>query len=576
MKYILNILLMAFAIHGFSQEFHVTTSGDDAALGTSSSPWESIQHAMDNATPGSTVFIHEGTYNERVYVNVDGTPGNYTTFIAFNEEEVTLDGGGLTDNSIIEMYDVQYVAIEGLKIRNNVQLDAIGILIEGVSDHIRIEDCDISEIHFSSDPNAAINETTNAQALIVYGNESSHAITDLEIIDNEIFNCRLGFSEALAVNGNVDGFVISENEVHDITNIGIDIIGHEGTCDDPTFDQARNGVISDNETYNCLSPYATAAGIYVDGGKDLIIERNRVHHNQWGIEIGCENIGKATDNVIVRNNFIYRNVTAGLHMGGYDYPTGSGKVSNCKVINNTFFGNDTENDFSGELYLSYNENLEVRNNIFYADNANGVMMSDENLATQSTGTIITANAWYHPLGDGNVEWAYEGNYFESIAAFQSGTGFAPMQNWADPEFQSIGANPDLHLTAITGTSIVNGGDSSPSYGDTDIDGENRVAAGAVDIGADEYGSTVGLAALEEISFSIYPNPASQIVSIKLKKSLAGTILRLIDSRGVVLRELAVNTQKSVQLAIESFEAGLYFIQVIEPNGREIARPILVN
>jgi hypothetical protein len=576
MKQFFNLVFIALAIQGYSQDFHVTTSGDDDAPGNSSLPWGSIQHAMDNATPGSTVHIHGGTYNERLYVNVDGTAGNYITFIAYNEEEVIVDGGGMTDNALIEMYDVQYVAIEGLKIRNNVQLDAVGILIEGVSDHIRIEDCDISEIHFSSDPNAAINENTNAQALIVYGNESAHAITDLEIIDNEIFDCRLGYSEALAVNGNVDGFLISENEVHDITNIGIDIIGHEGTCDDPLLDQARNGVISDNETYNCLSPYATSAGIYVDGGKDLIIERNHVHHNQWGIEIGCENIGKSTDNVIVRNNFLYRNATAGLHMGGYDYPTGSGKLTNCKVINNTFFGNDTENDYSGELYLSYNENLEVRNNIFYADNANGAMMSDENLATQSTGMVITANAWFHPLGNGNIEWAYEGNYYESLEAFQVGTGFAQSLTWENPQFENLGNQPNLHLTAATGGSIVDSGDSSPFYGDTDIDGENRVAGLAVDIGADEYGSSVGLNEADDIAFGIYPNPASSFLIIDLSSTDDVYIIRITDLRGVRLQERTIRPSGLVRFELDHLSAGMYLIQIIDSNGLATSKPFMIE
>jgi hypothetical protein len=562
MKYTFNLLFILMALQGYSQEFHVTTDGDDGAAGTSSAPWGSIQHAMDNASPGSTVYIHSGNYNERVYLNVSGTEDNYITFKAFGNDEVILDGTGLSDYALVEIYDVHHIAIEGIKIGNNEQLDAVGILIEGACDHIRIEDCDIFNVNFSTNPNDPISDETNAQALIVYGDRADHAITDLEIIDNEIYDCRLGYSEALAVNGNVDGFLISENEVHDVTNIGIDIIGHEGTCDDPLLDQARNGVISDNETYNCLSPYATSAGIYVDGGKDLIIERNRVHHNQWGIEIGCENIGKSTSGIIIRNNFIYRNSTAGLHVGGYDYPSGSGKVEDCIVVNNSFFGNDTENDYTGELYLSYNEGLILRNNIFYADNENGAMMSDEELPAQSSGIEFVRNAWFHPAGDGNLEWAYNGSYYETLDAFQSGTGFSSASFFEDPQYASIGSEPDLHLTASTSVNFIDYGSLFLYYGELDIDGENRVAGASVDIGADEYESTVGLwPSHYQASFILFPNPTKEHIYLNMIDKGTPVSYEIMDAQGRVVRQGLFHELSKMVIPLKGLQNGVYVFRV---------------
>jgi len=301
LKASLTLLFMMTILFLSAQEFHVSKSGGDDNPGTESAPWESIQHAMDYATPGSTIYIHQGIYYEALYVNVSGSNNNYITFIAYENDEVIIDAEGQSSTAVIEVYNVHHIALENLIIRNHQRNDAVGILVEGASDHIRIDDCEIYDIHFSANPNAVISSETNAHGIAVYGDNENHTITDLEILDNEIHDCRLGYSEALVVNGNIDGFIINDNEVYDVTNIGIDIIGHEGTCSDPSKDIARNGIISQNITYNCLSPYATSAGIYVDGGKNLIIEQNLVHNNQWGIEIGCENIGKTTDNIIVRN-----------------------------------------------------------------------------------------------------------------------------------------------------------------------------------------------------------------------------------------------------------------------------------
>ncbi len=558
-NYTLALLLIPFSI--IAQEFHVFTNGDDGALGTIDQPWESIQHAMDNATPGSTVFIHEGAYNERVYVNVSGENSAYITFKAFELDQVILDGAGLTDNALIEIYNVHHITIEGLKIRNNEQADAIGIIIDGACDHIRIKSCDISNINFSTNPDAEITSETNAQALIVYGSEADHVITDLEIIDNEIFNCRLGYSEALAINGNVDGFIVSENKIHDVTNIGIDIIGHEGTCSDPDLDQARNGTIADNETYNCLSPYATSAGIYVDGGKRLFIERNLVYNNQWGIEIGCENQGKSTEDIIVRNNFIYGNSTAGIACGGYDYPN-SGKVVNALISNNSLFGNDTEDDFSGELFLSYVEDLACVNNIFYSRNSTGVLMSDENLATPSTQILMQNNLWYHPFDEGdNIEFNFEGNYYNTLAEFTSGTGFGVNSIFDMPDYQSTSGSIDLHINS--GSPAIDAGTSigiDPSQ--VDIDGEVRFFGQTIDMGADEFGSSVGIREFSSIQTIIYPNPTSDYIMIASSEGKPKTFA-ILDFHG---KKLLSGNLINRQISLAELKKGTYLLSLFFETG----------
>ena len=53
----------------------------------------------------------------------------------------------------------------------------------------------------------------------------------------------------MTLNGNVTHFQITNNIVHDNNNIGIDIIGYEGTG--PVgYDEASYGVVSGNTIYN--------------------------------------------------------------------------------------------------------------------------------------------------------------------------------------------------------------------------------------------------------------------------------------------------------------------------------------
>ena len=122
--------------------------------------------------------------------------------------------------------------------------------------------------------NAFVNASTNAQGIIVYGTNATTAITNLKIQNNQLYDCRLGYSEGIAVNGNVNGFEVTGNTVYNLTNIGIDLIGHEGACPNPTNDQARNGLVKNNIVHDCLSTYASSGGIYIDGGKIITVENN--------------------------------------------------------------------------------------------------------------------------------------------------------------------------------------------------------------------------------------------------------------------------------------------------------------
>ena len=131
--------------------------------------------------------------------------------------------------------------------------------------------------------------------------------------------------------------------MHDVTNIGIDAEGNYGVSPNAANDQARNGIIKNNLTYNCISPYATSGGLYIDGAKNVVLENNISYHNGYGIEVGCEIVGKSTDSIIIRNNIFYDNQICGIALGGYAYPSGSGKVTNSSVRNNTCYKDNYTN-----------------------------------------------------------------------------------------------------------------------------------------------------------------------------------------------------------------------------------------
>src|SRR4051794_8262784 len=90
-------------------------------------------------------------------------------------------------------------------------------------------------------------------------------MTNIVIDGSEVYQCRTGNSETIAINGNVVNWEVTNNLVHDNTNIGIDAIGYEATCcggtSDAILDRARNGVIRGNTVWNCSSAGTAATGV---------------------------------------------------------------------------------------------------------------------------------------------------------------------------------------------------------------------------------------------------------------------------------------------------------------------------
>ena len=213
-------------------------------------------------------------------IRVSGSAdGGFVTFQA--DGSVILSGEGTDGEHILYLKGTQYVRIIGFEIRDNLNVNTgAGIWIDETGDHLEILNNRIHNIR-----------GRDAMGIAVYGRSSASSISDLVIQGNEVFDCDPARSEAITLNGNVTRFLVAENLVHDVNNIGIDFIGGEGTCPDPEQDAARDGVCSGNRVWNARSIYGGgyAAGIYVDGGRNIVVERNIVTECDLGIEIGAEN-----------------------------------------------------------------------------------------------------------------------------------------------------------------------------------------------------------------------------------------------------------------------------------------------
>ncbi len=466
-----------FSVVHSQTEYYVSTAGNDTNSGTEIFPWKTLQKAFNSATAGSTVFIKSGIYNEKDTVHVSGNSvDGFLTFRPFEDDTVILDGTGRAGDQMILIEDKSYIRIIGLEIRNNLnQSFGSGIWVKGNGNHIELRNNTIHDMRRAG--------AGDCMAISIYGT-SNTSLSNIVVDSNIIYDCEPGHSEALTLNGNVDTFWVTNNLVHDVNNIGIDMIGGEGTCPTPSLDAVRNGICRGNIVYNAHSLYGGgyAAGIYVDGGINIIVENNRSYSNDVGIEIGCENQGRVSSGMIVRNNLVYDNDKRGIGIGGYDFPA-TGKVTTTSILNNTCFNNDTEGTGAGELIIEYTEDCIIKNNIFYSTSQNRLMTT---MVGNTSGNVLDYNLWYASGGVNLATIDYAGTVYTGFNTYKSGTGQDANSAFTNPLYVSNSLpNPDLHLQ--DGSPAIDGGEPAfvPDSGETDYDGNPRVDNSRVDCGAYE-------------------------------------------------------------------------------------------
>ena len=442
------VICLTISAPTFAVAIIVAKSGGD---------YNSVQSGLNAASAGDTVYVKAGTYTETVTFSKSGTSGAPIVLCNYGTDTSVIDGNG-TNNNIITISGKSYVQVIGIEVRNASGGDpSIGISIDGSGSNILIKNCKVHNIK---------SDNTNAHGIAVYGTEAA-PIHNIVLDKNEVYDCLLGQSESIVLNGNVDTFQIINNVVHDNDNIGIDLIGFESTAVAiDAVDQARNGIVAENHVYNISSKsnptysgVQSADGIYVDGGENIIIERNIVDSCDIGIEIASEHEGKTTSNIIIRDNFVSRSYQGNIMTGGYD--SNKGSALNIIIVNNTtYHGNN------GEILLQYNnDSITVKNNILYAN---------------SNVKYVTTN------GSNNTHVTVANNLYYGASANLPGKWTDASAIFADPQFVTTGS--DFHVSA-TSPAIDAGANIGTLSGTMDIDGQERTYGSCVDIGADEYGSS---------------------------------------------------------------------------------------
>jgi NPCBM/NEW2 domain/Right handed beta helix region len=464
--------------------FWVARGGSDAGEGTSDDPWATLQHAAETVAPGSVVYVRGGVYDQRFEVRVSGMPGRPITFAAAPDERVVLDGSSLEvpadQSAMITIDSRRFIQVRGFEItgyRTDVTGHVpIGILVTGASDHVLLADNHVHDMGTTFEGRNG----GDAHGIAVFGTDAGHPIEEVRIVGNELARLSLGSSEALVVNGNVEGFLIEANRVHDTNNIGIDVIGFEGTAPDPTVDQARDGIVRGNSVWN-VDSYGNPAygrdrsadGIYIDGGRDILIEGNTIHDVNIGIELASEHAGRSTRNVTARSNIVYDSTAIGIAIGGYDRRRGS--TEDCIIVNNTVVDTD-----GVELLVQFDtrDNV-IANNVIVAGPRHAFV---ENAYAENVGNVLDHNLYYSVDGGSGGTWEWKGIDYDDFERWSARSGNDRRSTFADPAF----VDPEGEDFRIEqGSPAVDAGAFLAASGAIDLAGDPRAQAGGIDLGAFE-------------------------------------------------------------------------------------------
>jgi hypothetical protein len=423
---------------------YVSPRGSDAADGTASRPLRTPQIAVDRlGRLGGTVQLAGGRYaRQRIVINGRA----HVTVRAAAGAAPVLDATGLApidgQSGIVEVRNSSDITVSGLTVTGYrtslLSAVPIGILVTGSGHSIRLSG---NHIHHLGNDNGTLGSfDINAHGIAVYGTKAAEPISGVSIAGNELDHLVLGASETLVLNGNVDGWSVIDNVIHDNNNIGIDAIGFEptisGTARFTDVNRARNGFIGRNRVSRIISEgnpaywedgswCNCADGIYVDGGAAITVADNQVDASDIGIEVASEWRQGRTNAITIKDNIVTRSRYTGLAIGGYDQDRG--EAYDVNVTGNLLRGNNTLNDGSPEVLLQYyvHDTTITHNTVISTNPDQAVLLYRDAPAggvAKNARLVLDGNTYRGRVPAGHELYFWNGTEQQGLPAYQAFSG----------------------------------------------------------------------------------------------------------------------------------------------------------
>ena len=302
-----------------------------------------------------------------------------------------------------------------------------------------------------------------------------------------------------------------------------------------------SGFIDIIDNFICNNQHTSGACGAIDGGGALNLNTNSA--------IPVDSTFYNVINNVIANNY------SPFHGGAINILNAPVNIINNQIINNSSLN-------GGAIYSFGNYNMKIKNNIFFGNTTNGMS------SVASPNVVAFTNA--------SIE--YDHNWIESSPGFNLNVA-GTFTITGDTTTNIQGSNPglvsptstsnvsesaiDSNFGLLPSSPCINMGDTAGFTPDSvDFAGNPRLRSGRIDIGAFEFDSTLYYALytpirlVEAKKMSIYPNPASSILSV-FTSGAKGAIV-ILDVSGRSIQEKTVVTTLTA-FDISTLPRGIYFV-----------------
>lgn len=315
--------------------YYVSPQGDNTNPGSQALPWQTIQFAVDEATPGDTILVEDGVYEGPVIMTRSGEPGAYITLRSINKwgaKVEVIDGEGDQDGIKAA---ANYLTIDGFEL-------------------------------FDANPGPG----RHGNGITVYNNHH------VNILNNNIHD--FGGSGIQAAH--FDHVLIENNVVYNnakynpLQTSGISLYQAIAVDDAPGY----HIIVRNNRSFGNINLVPTNAGQTFDGNGILVDD----FRNNTGDETNII----YPHRTLIENNLCYDNGGKGIQVYRSD---------NVDIFNNTTYHNNhdlqSESTWRGELSLISSTSTVWRNNIGIANPGEGVLERNSALFISKGGDTVWEN-----------------------------------------------------------------------------------------------------------------------------------------------------------------------------------------
>ncbi len=612
LRNIIVIILIAISSIISAKDYYVSPSGSNSNPGTISQPFKTIGYAESKMAGGDILFVHNGIYNEKIaFDGVSGTAEDPTIIMAYPGDTPVIDGEGIhlgNGSALVMMWD-DYAHIVGFEIRNSMQNGIISIGTNCLISNCKIHDCQQAAIAINGDYGIA--EYCEGYNLCMANENGRSGVEG-------------GWGFGISACRYPSYAIIRHCIVHDCWGEGI------------STGDADHTIIEDNIVYDCYSVH-----LYISDATDCIAQRNLVFSTKNMADGYQTGIGLYDEEFVSYNNVIINNVVHGCRRNfSASIPEYNAIVANNTFVNSIhsscvwFYDGEYVNFMFVNNIIIQENNLPciripqgsgiiLSNNMYnksYDSRAAGQhdIIADP-MFTKSGGDPSGAEFYKLRFGSPAINagkdiriyddfLGQERDEYPDIGAFEYSATDASVKV-TEVSITGDGGKTEisrdrgtLQLTAsifpanaadktvtwsiinVTGkaTISINGLITAVSNGKvfvkaTSNDGSGKYGILLINISGQNFSGNSRPANYSNLAVKIYPNPASNIINVKIDdEDLTFDLITVLNFAGEkVYHSRLSKSEKELQIPI-IFKKGAYLIQLSLNNITLFCQKLIVN